>query len=104
MQIENYKQIALENVRITIYVVIIVNGLFIQYIAPFHYLCDYDGYSCLMCGMRYAVDEVLKGNFSNAYQSNPIIIVLIVFLLFSLGDTINIIYKRFGSWRRKYVR
>lgn len=94
MKIEDYKRIAFENVRIIIYVVVIVNGLFIQYIAPFHYLCDYDGYSCFMCGMRYAVDEVLKGNFSNAYQSNPIIVVLIVFLLFSLGDTIYILCKR----------
>lgn len=94
MQIKNYKRIAFENVRIIIYVVVIVNGLFIQYIAPFHYLCDYDGYSCLMCGMRYAVDEVLKGNFFNAYQSNPLIVALLILLLFFVGDTIYILCKR----------
>lgn len=79
MKIKNYKQIAFENVRMILYAVVIINGLFIQYIAPFHYLCDYDNYSCIMCGMRYAVDEMMKGHIFDAYQSNHFIIVLLGF-------------------------
>ena len=82
MKIKNYKQIAFENVRMILYAVVIINGLFIQYIAPFHYLCDYDNYSCIMCGMRYAVDEMMKGHIFDAYQSNHFIIVLLGFLFF----------------------
>ena len=102
MKIKNYKQIAFENVRMILYAAVIINGLFIQYIAPFHYLCDYDNYSCIMCGMRYAVDEMMKYALSSfhlrhifdAYQSNHFIIVLLGFLFFFLCDTIHILYTR----------
>ena len=94
MKIKNYKQIAFENVRMILYAVVIINGLFIQYIAPFHYLCDYDNHSCIMCGMRYAVDEMMKGHIFDAYQSNHFIIVLLGFLFFFLCDTIHILYTR----------
>lgn len=77
-----------------LYAAVIINGLFIQYIAPFHYLCDYDNYSCIMCGMRYAVDEMMKGHIFDAYQSNHFIIVLLGFLFFFLCDTIHILYTR----------
>lgn len=94
MQFDLYKKRAFEDVRITIYITLIVNGLFIQYIAPFHYLCDYNNYSCVLCGMRYAIDSILDGNFTEAYQSNKLIVLVIFLLAIFLFDTLKIIFNR----------
>lgn len=88
------RKIAFENVRLTIYCVVLANGLFIQYFAPFNYLCDKNNVTCAMCGMRKAIDCILKLDFVSAYQSNPYIIILIVVFLVIVIDTICIFYNR----------
>ena len=79
--IDKEKKIVLfERARITLYLVLIVAGVLVCKL-PFQYICDYEGYSCMFCGMRHAVDYVLVFDFKNATESNPLILTVgIIFL------------------------
>ena len=85
---------AFESVRIIIYLVMIGNGLLIQYVLPFHYLCDLQNYSCAMCGMRHAVNYMLRFQFTDAYRANHYIVGLVIMLCLMICDMIHILYKR----------
>ena len=84
---------AFQEVRLIIYAVLIGNGIFVQYLSSMHYLCDYDGYSCSMCGMRTAINYVTSFQLKKACESNPYIVVLMVIGLLILIDSILIIKK-----------
>lgn len=96
---KSIRRSAFESARLTLYTVFFFNGL-VQYISPFPNLCDYEGYSCAFCGMRRAVDLLLMGEIKGAYQSNPLILLLIAILAIMGIDTINIISKRLHKWFR----
>lgn len=89
-----WKKTGFESVRIIIYAVLILNGLFVQYIAPFHYLCDYEGYSCPLCGMRTAIDLLLALDWNGAVESNPLVIAIAIVFCLMLIDTGIIFYRR----------
>ena len=57
-----------ENSRIISYFVIIFAGI-LQCTLPFTYFCDSGEYSCLLCGMRHAIDYILQFDFYNAYKN-----------------------------------
>lgn len=82
-----------ENLRVEIYAIFQTVGI-LQCVLPFKYLCDYDNYSCVMCGMRRAIDYILQLDFRNAYNSNPLILVLVSVSLFMLIDTALIVFRR----------
>lgn len=88
------KKDAIESVRLTVYGVLVINGIFIQYFAPFHYICDYNEQPCVMCGMRTAVNLWLSGNFSAAIESNPLILLIAVIALLIAVDTAFILLGR----------
>lgn len=69
------KTVLFENARLTFYSVLVVAGV-IACKLPFQYLCDYEGYSCIFCGMRQAVDYVLAADFQNAVLSNPLVLCI----------------------------
>lgn len=101
MQVEkSIRKSAFESVRLILYTVFFFNGL-VQYISPFPNLCDYEGYSCAFCGMRRAVDLLLMGEIEGAYQSNPLILPLIVVLALMGIDTSHIIFMRIHKKNRK---
>ena len=79
--IDKEKKIVLfERARITLYLVLIVAGVLVCKL-PVQYICDYEGYSCMFCGMRHAVDYALVFDFKNAMESNPLILTVgIIFL------------------------
>lgn len=82
-----------EEVRIITYCVILLSGM-LSCTMPFHYLCDLEGYSCPFCGMRHAIDYVLELDFVSAYQSNRLIIVVILSAILMAVDCIAIVYRR----------
>lgn len=82
-----------ENSRIISYFVIIFAGI-LQCTLPFTYFCDSGEYSCLLCGMRHAIDYILQFDFYNAYKSNPLIIVIIAIGLLMIVDTVIIVFNR----------
>lgn len=87
------KKEALENVRIITYVVIFLAGI-LQCILPFNYLCDKNGFHCPPCGMRHAIDYVLELEFSQAYHSNPLIVVILLLACVMVVDTLVILINR----------
>ena len=100
MSDSSWRKHAVESVRLTVYSVLIINGVFIQYFAPFHYICDYSKQPCLMCGMRTAVDLWLSGKFEDAIESNPLILALVVAVFVMVADTVFILR---GRYRRKKI-
>ena len=98
MSDSSWRKHAVESVRLTVYSVLIINGVFIQYFAPFHYICDYSNQPSLMCGMTTAVDLWLSGKFEDAIESNPLILALVVAVFVMVADTVFILR---GRYRRK---
>ena len=102
LQQENMKRRAFQEVRLIIYAVLIGNGIFVQYFSPLHYMCDYEGYSCSMCGMRTAIDCLTKLQFREAFESNRHIIILLIIGLLMLLDSVLII-KEWSKNHKKLV-
>ena len=78
-------------IRLIIYIVIIINGIYIQFFARFYTLCDRTEHSCILCGMRQAISKLLMLDFYGAYNSNTGIIVILVFVCIMLIDLVLII-------------
>ena len=93
MNNENCKKKVCENVRVIVYFTLLFVGL-LQCHLPFTYKCDTGLYTCPFCGMRHAIDYILNLQFKNAYNSNPLSILLLLFGVFMCIDTIIIIFKR----------
>ncbi len=94
------KREAFNEIRLIVYAVIVVNGIYIQYFAPFHTLCELEQNSCLMCGMRQAINLLLLLDFYGAYRSNHGIIVIIIFACVMIIDVVFI----FKNHRSKEFR
>ena len=65
-------------IRFSLYSAFVISGIIIQWLAPFPYRCNFTDEKCFACGLRTAVNLFLKGKFSAAYQSNRLIIVLVL--------------------------
>ena len=82
------------DVRYCLYFALILNGIIIQWIAPFRYKCDFTEEKCFACGLRTAVNLFLQGRFLEAYQSNRLIVVLAVAAVIMAADVCFYLYKR----------
>ena len=94
------KSIVFQEVRLILYAVIIGNGILVQYLFDLHYMCDYEGYTCSMCGMRTAIDYITKLQFKEAFKSNSYIIILFFFGLLMLLDSASIIKKMYKNYKK----
>lgn len=83
-------------VRYSLYFAFVLNGIIIQWIAPFQYKCNFTGEKCFACGLRTAVDLFLHGRFSEAYQSNKLIVILVVAAVIMAID-VGLYFHR--SWK-----
>ena len=81
-------------VRFSLYLAFVLNGIIIQWLAPFHYKCNFTTEKCFACGLRTAVDLFLQGRFSEAYQSNKLIVVLVVAAVIMAIDVGLYLYQR----------
>lgn len=82
-----------ENIRIELYGAFQAAGI-LQCLLPLKYVCDYDEYHCAMCGMRHAIDHILRFDFYNAYKSNPFVYLFMMLGLFMVVDTTVILIRR----------
>ena len=82
---------AFREIRLIIYIVIVINGIYIQFFTPFYTLCDRTEDSCILCGMRQAISKLLMLDFYGAYNSNPGIVVILIFVCIMLIDLVLII-------------
>ena len=80
-------------IRFSLYLAIIINGIFIQWIFPLKYKCDTFSEECITCGLRTAVDLFFKGKFIQAYTSNKLIIVILLIGIIMLVDFLIYIAK-----------
>lgn len=85
---------AFQSIRITIYMAVVINGILVQFINPFRYLCDYEADFCIFCGMRTAINLIIAGKFDLAYKSNKLIVLIIIMAVIMILDVIHILYFR----------
>lgn len=79
--------------RFSIYFAFIINGILIQWIVPVNYICNDSDKKCFACGLRTAVDLLLQGKFVEAYNSNKLIIVLVLFVAVIIIDVLLFVYR-----------
>lgn len=79
-------------VRFGLYAAFVLNGI-IQWLIPFQYRCNITGEECYACGLRTAVTLFFQGRFSEAYQSNKLIVVLVVAAIVMTAD----VFVHFGK-------
>lgn len=87
-------------VRFSLYFAFILNGVIIQF-APFQYKCNFTSEKCFTCGLRTAVDLFLHGKFLAAYQSNKLIVVLVIAAVAMAVDVFLYLYRREQAKRHK---
>lgn len=75
--------------RIVIYTVLFLYGIYIVFFDKTFYLCNLEGNSCPLCGMKTAIHHVLKFQFVQAHQSNPLIWLMLLVVLLILVDVIS---------------
>lgn len=86
MRDRDIKKSSFRSARFIFYIILFVNGFFIQYFAPFQYKCNYDDKKCFACGLRTAINLVLQGNYKEAFYENKLIILIIIICAFMLMD------------------
>lgn len=91
------KHRAFQETKLILYAVLLGNGIFVQFLSPTRYLCDYEGYRCPMCGMRTAVAYIAKFQFKEAYESNHYIFIVIICVFLMLIDSLLIL----RDWHKK---
>ena len=82
-----------QDIRYCLYFAFVLNGI-IQWIIPFQYKCNITGEECFACGLRTAVNLFLQGRFSEAYQSNKLIIAIVIIGLVMAADILHYLYQR----------
>lgn len=88
------KNSVFRNVRYSLYLAFVLDGIIIQWLAPFQYKCNFTDEKCFACGLRTAVNLFLQGNFSAAYQSNKLIAVLVLTAAVMATDVLLYLYRR----------
>lgn len=81
------------DIRYCLYFALVLNGI-IQWLIPFQYSCNITGEDCFACGLRTAVSLFLQGRFSEAYQFNKLIIVIIIIGIAMAADVLHYLYQR----------
>lgn len=88
-------------VRFSLYFAFVLNGVVIQWLAPFQYKCNFTDEKCFACGLRTAVNLFLQGKFSAAYLSNKLIVVLVIAAVVMAADVLSYLYRRIKAKQRK---
>ena len=80
-------------VRYSLYLAFILNGILVQWIIPFKFRCNFVDKKCFACGMRTAINLLLQGDFIAAYHSNKFIIGVIILCFIIILDVLIYSYK-----------
>ena len=90
-------------IRFSLYLALFLNGL-VQLIVPFQYRCNITSEECFACGLRTAVTLLLQGRFSDAYQSNKLIVVIVIIGIVMAADVLHYLYQRQKAKRYKPIQ
>ena len=88
---------SIRSVRWNLCLIFLANTVFIQFFAPFQYACDFTEERCITCGLRTAVSLFLQGHFIEAYQSNKLIVILVMVFTIMLADVVMHLRKQILS-------
>lgn len=88
---------SIRSAKWNLYIIFLVNIIFIQFFAPFQYKCNFTEEKCITCGLRTAVDLFLHGHFTEAYQSNKLIVILAAIFTIILADIVMYLRKHIHS-------
>ena len=88
------KKRVFRDVRYCLYLAFALNGIVIQWIAPFQYKCNFSDEKCLTCGLRTAINLILQGRFYEAYQSNKLIIAVVIVGVIMVVDVLHYLCQR----------
>ena len=94
MKDKDIKIVAFQKTRMIFYAVLLANGIFIQYFAPFKYKCDYTDEKCFACGLRTAINLIMQGRYTEAYQSNKLIVLIISVFILMRVDAAFCLFKK----------
>ena len=84
----------IREVRYSIYLTIIISFIFFQWLVPFKYKCNIENITCFACGLRTAVDFLFQGNVLEAYNSNKLIVPLIVLFVIITIDVLLYLLRK----------
>lgn len=87
------KNSVFRHVRYSLYLAFVLDGIIVQWLAPFQYKCNFTDEKCFACGLRTAVNLFLQGKFSAAYQSNKLIVVLVIAAAVMAIDVLLHLYR-----------
>ena len=87
------KNSVFRHVRYGLYLALVLDGIIVQWLAPFPYKCSFTDETCFACGLRTAVNLLLQGKFSAAYQSNKLIVVLVIAAVMMAIDVQSYLYS-----------
>ena len=80
-------------IRYSLYIAFVLNGI-IQWLIPFQYRCNITGEECFACGLRTAVSLFVQGRFSEAYQSNRLIALIVIMGIAMAADVLTQLGKQ----------
>lgn len=87
------KKIIFREVRFSLYLTFIICGI-ILWRFPITYQCNITNETCFGCGLRRAVDLLLKCEILESYYSNKFIVLVVLIVMFMAVDVVIYIYKR----------
>ena len=90
-------------VRYAVYFAVLINA-FLQWLIPFEYRCNIAGKECFACGLRTSVSLLLQGRFSEAYQSNKLIVGIVIIGIVMAADILHHLYQRQKAKSGKDIR
>ena len=92
-----------QDIRYCLYFALVLNGI-IQWLIPFEYRCNITDEECFACGLRTAVTLLLQGRFGEAYQSNKLIVVIVIIGIVMAADVLHYLYQRRKAKRYKPIQ
>lgn len=87
------KKVLFRDARLIFYCTLLVSGLIVCAF-PFQFSCNIYGALCPFCGMRHAIDYLIKLEFKNAVLSNPLILYVIVIIIDITFIVISKMFRR----------
>lgn len=82
-----------ENARLTVYAIMII-CVILHFILPFKYACNSTDIICPMCGLKTAIWYSIHFDFASAFDSNKLIVLVGIFYIVFIIDTVYISLKR----------
>ena len=85
--------------RLIIYFVVLVTYVYSRYFFNIDTLCNH-GYTCPFCGLRTAMYYIESARFAEAYASNKLCLLVIIFFTVAAFDSAGIISSQIRARKK----